>query len=166
MPADAMYGANDQRDHADLDAEQEGRVWRLIEIQPGVGPGQAEHQQKARQHETGAGDNAPDPPALHHAEMDAQFMRFRTGHDLIDGEQAVETIRAQPLPFIDRDAPDHRDLRNRPAPRQQPEFEEAGEQGAKARSGLIVAVHRAVISPYDLAAREPGEGVASPPRPR
>ena len=92
-----------------------------------VQPGDPEHEQQSRQHEAEPGEQSAEPPALHHPEVDAELVRLGPGKHLVDGEQPVEARRRDPLLFLDQLALDHRDLRDRPAPGEQAEAQEAEE---------------------------------------
>ena len=137
MPADPVHGADDQRDHADLHAEEQRRERRLREVEPEIEPGQGQHQDEAGQHEAEPGEQAAEPPAGQHADMDAKLVRLRPRQHLIDGEQAVEAGAGQPLLLLDQLVPDHRDLRDRAAPGEQAEAQEAKEDlpGRERRRG-------------------------------
>jgi len=64
-------------------------------------------------------------------------MRLGPGQDLVDCQQAVKALRAQPFLFLDKLALDHRDLGNRPAPGEQAEAKEANEQLQQAGRSAI-----------------------------
>ena len=82
--------------------------------------------------------NPPSRPRFIIPRWTHKLMRLGTRQDLIDREQAIEPRRAQPLLLVDQFAPDHRDLRHRPAPREQPELQEAREQAAASAFSRMV----------------------------
>ena len=49
MLADAVHGSNDQRDHSNLDAEEDCTNGWVIQFQPLVDPGQRQDQQQAEE---------------------------------------------------------------------------------------------------------------------
>ena len=68
-------------------------------------------------------------------------MRLGAGQDLVDDEQPVEPAARYPFLLVDQIAPDHGDLRHRPAPGHQPEAQEAPEnleRGEPWRLGGVV----------------------------
>ena len=98
------------------------------EVDPGVEPGEREDQHRPGKHEAEPGEDPADPAAADHAEMHAKLMRLGSGQHLVDGEQAVEARRLDPSLFLDQLALDHPDLRDRPAPGEEAEPQEAQEE--------------------------------------
>jgi hypothetical protein len=86
--ADAVHRPDDQRNDADLYAQEEGFQQRLLQVELLIQPRENKHEHQPRQHETEAGQEAAQPTALHHPKVDAQLVRFRAGKDLVDGKQA------------------------------------------------------------------------------
>ena len=84
MLADPVDGANDQRDHHRLDAEEDRAEGGLRNIEPEIEPGQGEHQHEARQHEAEPGEKAAEAFPGEHSHMDAELMRLGPGQHLVD----------------------------------------------------------------------------------
>ena len=72
----------------------------------------------------------PEPAAAQHAEVDAELVRLGPRQHLVDGERLRELLVVEPAELVDALAPDHRDLRRRPAPREQAEAQEPQEDVA------------------------------------
>jgi hypothetical protein len=77
--------------------------------------------------------------------MDAQFMGFWPGQGLVDRKQAIEPLGRQPLLLVDQCLADHRDLRNRSAPRKEAEAEEGTENGEGPH--VIFVILRSLAAP-------------------
>ena len=90
----------------------------------GVPPGQHQHQQESREQEAEAGQEASDPASGQHAEVDAQLLGFGARKDLVHRQRAVESLGADPLLVVHQFPSQHRDLRDRSAPRQAAKAEE------------------------------------------
>ena len=134
MLADAMHGADDQRDHADLDAEENRGDQRLVEVQPPIDPGHAPGSA------TSPGSMKPSPARIPPSRPRFIMPRWTQsscasgpGKHLIDRQQPVEALGRQPFLFLDQLALDHRDLGDRPAPGEQAEAQEAREDRRQAR---------------------------------
>ena len=72
--------------------------------------------------------------------MHGQLVRLGAGERLVDGQEPVEPAAGDPALLVDELAPEHRDLGDRAAEREQPETEEPAED--RERRGSLGAGHR------------------------
>ena len=131
MFADTIDCSQDNGQHCRLDAQQQ-----TVPVGPSgdegrVGPAAYHHQHKAGQHESQACEQAAGPAARDHAQVDAQFMRLRSGQHLHHREQPVEPLARDPALVFDQGLPDHRDLRNRPPEGEAAEAKELQKESAE-----------------------------------
>jgi hypothetical protein len=110
-------------------------VEELVEVAGEVGldveDRQPEHQDEARQHEAEPGEEAAELAAANPPEVDAELVGLRAGEDLVDGEKLLELLLGDPVLLVDALALDHGDLRRGPAPGEQAELQEPGEDRAR-----------------------------------
>jgi hypothetical protein len=136
---DALDGADDERDHRYLHADEDRSQCRLADVDGEVQPGEREHQHEPRQHETQSRQESPGPAARQHADVHTKFVRLRPWQHLVDGKKAIETAAREPALLVDEVAPDHGDLGDRPTPCEQPEAQEADEYLPMGKSGRGMA---------------------------
>ncbi len=115
MLADPHHRARNHRQHDDLHAEQHTGQPDMPGDPADIQPARNHHQRQTRQHESQPCQQSADASARHHAQMDAQFMRFGSGQHLQHRQQPVEACRRDPALFLDQRLAHHRNLRNRPA---------------------------------------------------
>ncbi|KAK0360086.1 hypothetical protein LTR94_028682, partial [Friedmanniomyces endolithicus] len=142
MGADALDGADDDGYHDDLNAQQQPGQAGLAGDEALIEPCRRQHQDEARQHEAEACQEAADPPARHHAHVDAQLVGFGAGKRLHYGQKPVEARTGNPPLFVDQGAADHGDLGYGAAERQEAEPQEFEKQRRQRKAGRTKGVRR------------------------
>ena len=113
-PRDADQGLDHDDQHGRLDAEQRA-VNRRHALAQRVEQAEAQHHERARQHEQNAGGKPAAHAVQQPADIDRKLGRFRPRQQHAEIERVQEARLVDPLLFVDQDAMHHGDLAGRPA---------------------------------------------------
>ena len=126
-PRDPHDRLGDQRDRGRLQAEERGRDQRHVAMQR-VDEGQAQQQGHRRQDEAEPRDDAARNAVQAPAEPDRELQRLGARQQDAEIERIQVGALVDPAPLLDEFAMHDRDLRDRPAERDEPEPEPVAER--------------------------------------